>query len=240
MDSNAVWMCRRAVGLLFLFVLLGASSSGFAQVAQPVPAAPPPSAYPSAPPSAPQAYPPQPQTYPAQAYQAPAQGYPAQAAPVPQAYPQAGYAQPQPYYQQPQPYVATRMPRVRRPRKAMMITGISILAGSYLIATSIAVGLGDEDRGDCRDCRDVAPWLFVPVVGPWIAMSETTADGGLWLLGMVEVAGAALTIGGIVRYLNTKRDYEAGLSWQLPKDRTLSLDMSTSPLLAGPRMKLQF
>lgn len=225
--------------LIWLLMVLGASESASAQVAQPVPAPPP--AYPPPPPASqaypaqPQAYPAQPQAYPAQqAYQAPPQAYPVQ-----QGYPQAGYAQ-QPYYQQPQPYVATRMPRPRRPRRAMMITGISLLAGSYLIATSIAVGLGDEDRDDCRDCRDVAPWLFVPIVGPWIAMSETTADGGLWLLGLIEVSGAALTIGGIVRYFNTKRDYEAGLSWELPKERRLSLDMSTSPLLAGPRMKLQF
>jgi hypothetical protein len=253
MHNYRVW-----TGWIFALMLLSASSAVAQQAPQQnaptAPSAPGAPAAPAAVTQPQQAYPAQPQAYPTQ----PQQGYPAQqqAYPAqPQAYPvqggyppaqgypppQQGYGQQQPYYSQ-QPYVTTgTAPRPRRPKKGLMIAGLSVLGGSYLIATSVGVGLIDEDDHDCNDCNAVARWLFVPVLGPWIAMKETDADGGLWLLGLIEVVGAGLTIGGIIRYVNTKRQYEAGLaSWDFDKGRKLTLDMSSTPLLAGPRMKLQF
>ena len=192
--------------------------------------------------------------------QAPA---PAQAPPAPQAYPPAPPAAPAPYvtpplptYSQQQGYAAQPgLPppqsawQPTRPSKGLMITGISILAGSYLLATSIGASLIDEDKydedgdaSDCRYCDDIAPYLFIPIAGPFVAMSQTPNDGGLLLLGMLEVVGAALTVGGIVRYQNTKRAaaMQGFSSWKLSGRRELALDMSSSLRSAGPRMTLRF
>lgn len=191
-----------------------------------------------------QGYPP-PQGYPVQQGYPPPQGYPVQQGYPPQNYstqPPTGYAPAQPYASPYGPYA----PRRRRPSMGLMIAGLSVLGGSYLIATAVGASLMDGDDGDdfdqCRSCRDVGRWLFLPVAGPFVAMSQTdSGDGALWFLGMVETVGLALTIGGIVRYQNTKRELgAAALSWSLPHDRTLSLDMSTSSRMAGPRLKLRF
>ncbi len=203
------------------------------QAAQGAPAAPPgpQGPAPQAPPAAAQAAQPAPNgAYPAQP---PPAGY--QPAPSP-LYQQ----QPTPLYQPPpaQPYGGWRP---ARPSRGLMITGISILGASYLIAMSIGLELLDED--DCRQCNNVAPWLFVPVVGPFIGMSQTDdADWALWFLGMVEVVGTGLMIGGIVRYTRTKRaaEMQSFSSWELPGGRTLSLDAATSARMVGPRLKLTF
>ena len=203
------------------------------------------------PPSAPSTTPaPAPQAAPTQAPQV-APAYPPAPAPAPYVTPvtppMAGYG--------PQGYAAqTGLPPAQsawppaRPSKALMITGISILGGSYLLATAIGASLIDEEKyeddewGDCRYCDDVAPYLFIPIAGPFVAMSQTPDDAGLLLLGMVEVVGAALTVGGIIRYRNTKREaaMQSFSSWKLGGRRELAVDMSSSMRLAGPRMTLRF
>jgi hypothetical protein len=124
----------------------------------------------------------------------------------------------------------------------MMIAGIAVLGSAYLIASSIGVEYLDRPRSDCDDCRDIAPWLFIPVVGPFIAMSQTDDDWGFWMLGMLETVGTGLLIGGIVRYRRTKQasELEQFGQWKLPGDRLLTLDVSTSARFAGPRMRLDF
>jgi hypothetical protein len=210
--------------------------------AQPQQPAQPQQAYPAQPQ---QAYPAQPQAYPTQGGYPAAQGYP----PPQQGYPppQQGYAPPQqPYYQQ--PYVTTgTAPRPRRPSRALLITGASIFGGAYLISALVGAAIVDEDDYDddgyssCRNCDSIGGWLFLPVAGPWVAMKDTDNDGGLAFLGMLQLVGAGLTIGGIVRFVNTKRQYEAGLaSWDFERGRQLTLDVSSTPVLTGPRMKLQF
>jgi hypothetical protein len=257
----------RALALLLVVSLLGQSALTFAQAAPP-PQAPPPAAAPPAqttypaqpapPPSnyqqqqpqgappgsfqpAPsplypqqqQGYPPPQQAYPQQQY--PQQQYPQQQ------YPQQGY---QPGYQQPQG--RWQPPHRPRTRKGLMITGISILGGSYLLTVAIASALLDEDEYDPSDYPNqdkVARWLFLPVVGPFIGMSQTDeGDWGLWFLGMLQVVGAGLMIGGIVQYKNSKRaaQMEGFTHWKLPGNRELALDMTTSARSAGPRLKLTF
>lgn len=243
---------------------LASASSVLAQAAPPPqPSAPPPGApAPAGAPEAPsapgangqQAYPQQGYTQPAQPQGYPQQGYPQQGYQQ-QPYPQQQYQQPYPQqqYQQPyqQPYQHAYGPRPRRPSRALLITGASILGGSYVLTALIGAALLDDDDeryddelyyDDCGggSCRAIGRWLFLPIAGPWAAMSETRDDGWLAFLGMLQLVGAGLTVGGIIRYVNTKNAYEPGLGWELQNGKKLSLDMSTSPLLTGPQMKLQF
>jgi hypothetical protein len=124
-----------------------------------------------------------------------------------------------------------------------MISGIAVLGGSYLIAALAGAIMLDEPTRSCSDCQDVGPLLFIPVVGPFIAMGP--ADGGegvLALLGVVELVGAGLLVGGIIRYSHTKRaaEQQGYYSLQLPKGRSLSLDVNTSPARVGPSLRLRF
>jgi hypothetical protein len=255
--------------------LLGSVNLVAAQSAPPPPprqiiAAPPPAPAPAAAPAPVQAAPapapavgqgvpgayaqPPAATYPQQ----PQQGY-ADPAAQPGAYPQQqqGYPPPASYQQPPPGYVAypNSQPlyqpsgpvpfRPRRASKGMMIAGISILGGSYLLAMGVGVGLLDEDDDDfdeCEHCADVAPWLFVPVVGPFVAMSKTSdGDWGLWMLGMIELVGAGLMTGGIIKYRHSKRAADMqGYSWNLDNGRKLTVDMASSTRFAGPRLRLDF
>lgn len=252
----------RALALLLVASLLGQSAVTFAQAAPP-PQAPPPAAAPPAQTTYPAQPAPPPSNYqqqqgapaagsfqpaPSPLYPQGQQGYPQQQQAYPQQpqqqYPQQGYAQPG--YQQPpgrwQP------PHRARTRKGLMIAGIAVLGSGYLVSASFGAGLLDEDEdwgdGDsCANCRDVAPWLFVPVVGPFIAMSQTdNGDVGLWLLGFWQTVGLSLMIGGIVQYKNSKRaaEMQGFTRWKLPHNRELAFDVATSARFAGPRLKLSF
>lgn len=133
-----------------------------------------------------------------------------------------------------------------------MITGISILGASYLLSVAFGAAFLDEDvDGDgfeddedyCEHCEDVAPWLFVPVVGPFIGMAEVDdGHGGLLVLGALQLTGLGLMIGGIIQYKASKRAAQAqGFThWKLKGDRELALDIATTPRFAGPRVSLSF
>lgn len=158
---------------------------------------------------------------------------------APQQYPQP-YVQPAPVYAPPPSYPYPPPPP-QRPSKGMMVTGISIFGGSYLFAAVVGTVVIDEDN--CIDCSDIGPYLFIPVLGPFLAMPESHGgDGVLALLGVVETVGLGLMIGGIVRFKNTKRRAEERgyYTWQLPRERSLSLDVSTSPVRLGPQLSLKF
>lgn len=200
-----------------------------------------PSGYPAQPQQAPQQYQQQPQPYPGQ----PPQGYPP---PPPQGYPPpppGGAYQPQGYPGQYQPYAAPPVvwQRPQRPARGLMIAGISVLGGSYLLSAAIGGGILD-DRSDYNNYNHtlVGRWLFVPVVGPFVAMSHA-GDGswGLWFLGMVQLVGAGLTTGGVIRYRNSKRALDAqGMTWDLGHNRALTLDVQSGPRAIGPHMRLAF
>ena len=127
-----------------------------------------------------------------------------------------------------------------------MIAGASILGGSYLLSATIGVGILDDrhdyDHGGSWDRGFVGRWLFVPIAGPFVAMSRAGDGGwGLWLLGMIQLVGAGLTTGGIIRYNNTKRAIDAqGLSWELGHKRLLTLDVQSGQRAVGPHVKLNF
>jgi hypothetical protein len=124
-----------------------------------------------------------------------------------------------------------------------MVAGISMLAATYMIGVVSGAVMLDIDRVSCPHCKDVGPLLFIPWAGPFAAISQADeGDGLLVLLGALQLAGAALTIGGIVVYFKSKkRAEEQGLySWNLPQGRTLALNLDTSPLRLGPSASLRF
>jgi hypothetical protein len=234
-----------------LLRLLGATLASFvlashalAQAPAPAPAPPAPAPPPVAPPPAA----PPPAAAPPAQYGAPPPQY---GAPPPQ------YGAPPPQYGAPPPQYAPGYPppgypppgyppvsHPPRPSKGLMISGIAVLGGSYLVAMLIGTILLDEEATDtCIDCDAVGPLLFIPVVGPFVAMGPAVdGEGALALLGAIEVVGLGLMIGGIIRYVSTKRAAQAqgyyGLS--LPEGRSLSLDFAATPARFGPTLKLHF
>lgn len=84
--------------------------------------------------------------------------------------------------------------KVERVRKGLVIGGAVTWGVSWLIAATAAASI-DEDIRD-----DTAP-LFVPLVGPFIAMGTLEPDGAgraaLFVNGITQVAGAAMFIGGL-------------------------------------------
>ena len=215
--------------LLTLAMSVGAHSSAAAQAAAtapaPAPSPPPASAEPAPPP--PPTYPPQ-QIYPQQTY--PQQAYPQQ------------YPQPYQAYQQAYPqtvYVTQPLrPLPPRPRRTLMIAGISVFMASYGVGVVTGAALVDS-----KCCEDVGWSLLIPVAGPYIAAGIADEGKGLLvLLGTVQVIGLGLTIGGAVQYALSKKAAArtSALELKLPEGRALSFDVSSSPRLAGPTMKLRF
>jgi len=254
----------RSLAFALALSLLGDAASSSAQATpaptQPAPAptqAPPP-AYPgnAPPPAAAPSSPQQPyqqQQYQQQQYQQqqyPQQQYPQQGAPPPAGYApqqsplvgqpaQPGYGAQPGYAQQTVPW---QPPRRVRTRKGLMIAGIAVFGAFYVLSSGIGSALMDEGS-DWDNHHDVGRLLFIPLVGPFVAMSQTNeGDWGLWWLGMGQVAGAGMLVGGIIQYVNSKRRAEAEgfAQWKLPGERKLSLDMATSATFAGPRMRLAF
>ncbi|HEX6241885.1 MAG TPA: hypothetical protein VFZ61_13345 [Polyangiales bacterium] len=157
------------------------------------------------------------------------------------------YAQPvpAPYYGQPGAVYAPppRPPRPFRPRRGLMVAGISLLSASYMVAVVTGAVMLDVEREACEKCKDVGPLLFIPWAGPFAAISQAKeGDGLLVLLGVLQLAGAGLTIGGTMVYFKSKkRAEEQGLyTWDLRAGRRLALDVHTSPLRFGPSATLRF
>jgi hypothetical protein len=186
-----------------------------APMQQAAPPAAPPGAYP------PGYYPPPPGTYPPGYYPPPPGAYPPGAygpeyPPPPGAYPPPppGYYAypPPPLEEQPSelPYeegdpIPEGYEPVTKMRKGLVIAGSVVFGSTYLISIITAAQVADV----AGTTEDVWP-LFVPVVGPFIAMGTTHAwsDGEgsnglgaiLLLDGIAQVGGAAMFIGGVASH----------------------------------------
>lgn len=126
----------------------------------------------------------------------------------------------------------------------MMIGGIVTLGLSYLPGMLAGAILLDVKESTCDQCHQVGAYLFIPAIGPFLAMGPAEhARGVLALYGVVQLTGAVLTVAGIMKFRNSKRAYreQAGLAiWDLGEKRTLSLDLATSPSKMGPQFALRF
>lgn len=134
-------------------------------------------------------------------------------APPPQVrYPQTRYV-PAP----PPPRVVTRVvsrpintppPTFKRPpppRKGLMITGWVLFGVSYLVTASNAADLYDRCPGMKQPgrCRDLSENMFIPVVGPFLAMEQAryaTDDFSLAVAGSLQGMGLIMGIVGTVQY----------------------------------------
>src|SRR5690606_26402538 len=81
------------------------------------------------------------------------------------------------------------------PRSGLWVTGAALAGGVYVATVLVAGTAVSEGEGD------LAP-LFIPVVGPWVAVR--TADNGddelrvpLVMSGIAQLAGVGLLIGGL-------------------------------------------
>ncbi len=218
----------------------------------PTSAAPPTKSTPTTP--APQAPPPGAQGVPAQpppqgvppGYGPPPQGVPPGYGPPPQGVPPGygppGYGPPPGYnpypYPAPYPYYAEPPPSSptleyeegqeippgyrleRRVQKGLTIAGASIFGGAWILSIAGAASLIENNDG-------IAP-LFVPLVGPFIAMGTTGTNfnqntflGALLLLdGFTQVAGATMMIVGIAKkkpLLVLEKNSTAALSNVVPE-----------------------
>jgi hypothetical protein len=120
-----------------------------------------------------------------------------------------------------------------------MISGIAVLGATYMVGALTGAILLDVDS--CSNCKDLGTYLMIPVAGPFLAMGP--ADNGrafLALFGLAQSAGAALMIGGIVKYVRSKRRAEEAYALELSPRHRLSLDVATSPYLTGPQLSLRF
>jgi hypothetical protein len=117
----------------------------------------------------------------------------------------------------------------KRPRRALMITGWSILGTSYLASLAVGVTVYDsvhyETLGDL-DPEEAAELNFhirredrhaygrrmsIPVLGPWFAMGKTNSAGstfGTALVGVVQGTGLVLGVLGTTQFardMNARR-----------------------------------
>ncbi len=128
-----------------------------------------------------------------------------------QPYPPPGYGQPQvaPPLQPPMPVRY----EYRRPNLALLIAGISVMGGAYLLTALPTALWNSVDRdlsSSVGSSNHGTYWpLYIPVLGPWIELSYLNSNPYYsgWavlpaipcvLSGLVQGAGLAMTIAGAV------------------------------------------
>ena len=107
-------------------------------------------------------------------------------------------------------------------RKGLMIAGWSVFGSSYLLTAMVGALLlersGTKDYGlyteTCTNCNSTGPYLFIPVVGPFLALPNADGTDGKVVcagLGLVQAAGLVMAIVGTSQFVSDRRAYQA---WQ--------------------------
>ncbi|HEY8375639.1 MAG TPA: hypothetical protein VIK91_04080, partial [Nannocystis sp.] len=91
----------------------------------------------------------------------------------------------------------------------LMVTGWILFGVSYIVTASNAADLYDRCPGmnNPGRCRDLAENMFIPVVGPFLAMEQArfaTDDFSLAVSGSLQGLGLAMAIAGTVQYHRDK------------------------------------
>ena len=100
---------------------------------------------------------------------------------------------------QPQP-----VPRGPNPNRGLglMIAGFSVFGVSYLITAVSGTAIIDAGR------PEIGRPLLIPVAGPFISgarQSSATLGLGLGLVGVIQLAGLGMGVGGAVVFGNSRR-----------------------------------
>ena len=94
-----------------------------------------------------------------------------------------------------------------RPRRIGLIVGgattFAVGYGLGVLAAFARTGSTNQ-MCPCSGGSNATQYLLIPLAGPWIALGAAHgSDSGIFaLLGIVQATGAALTAGGIVRYIS--------------------------------------
>lgn len=148
-------------------------------------------------------------------------------APQPAPQPYADPSAPAPAAEGPQPYggpqpyadpsagapgtVVAPPPQPRSRRKGLMIGGWVMFGSSYLATAFIAALVADGCRAlDERGCRNAAFLSMIPVVGPWMAISQMETDlitPKVFMVfpGAIQLAGLAMGIAGTIQFVRDGR-----------------------------------
>ena len=85
---------------------------------------------------------------------------------------------------------------------AFLASGLALFGSTYLSSTLIGAAVMDLDDDEAARRRAFGNRMFVPVIGPWMAVPKAGSATGAWftgLLGVAQAAGVALTTVGAVR-----------------------------------------
>jgi hypothetical protein len=85
--------------------------------------------------------------------------------------------------------------------KWMLITGPTTLGGAYFISVLNAGAIGGcfLAAGSCTPTDSAYQWLYVPLAGPFIALSHTTRGApGLVFLGTAQIVGLGIWATGLL------------------------------------------
>jgi hypothetical protein len=118
-----------------------------------------------------------------------------------------------------------------------MIAGLATLGGSYMFTALVGYGLltyEDQHPGErCLNCDSTGSALLIPILGPWIAMSDANSEKGgpavCAILGIAQATGVALTIAGIIRYVNSGEQQNS----RVAKDRFSNVTVGLAPIRGG-------
>jgi hypothetical protein len=108
--------------------------------------------------------------------------------------------------------VAAPPPAPRSRRKGLMIGGWVMFGSSYLATAFISAIVADSCRAlDERGCRNAAFLSMIPVVGPWMAISQMQTDlitPKVFMVfpGAIQLAGLAMGIAGTVQFVRDGRE----------------------------------
>jgi hypothetical protein len=134
-------------------------------------------------------------------------------------------------------------PRPER-RKALLIAGAATFGGGYLVAVLVGwvsyseAGIPEDE--ECIDCKDVGKRLFIPLVGPFLAIGVSEGKEGkvvAGLMGGVQAIGLALAVIGTIVYVKSGKPKEAALLGR-ERDALSRLRLGATPAHGGGRLSL--
>jgi len=110
----------------------------------------------------------------------------------------------------PVPAAEPEKPRPPRKKKGLMIAGIATFGGGYLFSALVGYLAYTEatvpEGQTCLNCEDTGKRMFIPVVGPFLAIEYADGTDGRvvsGIMGAIQVIGLGLTAWGVVLYVNS-------------------------------------